>query len=150
VAPNRSTAGRAVLLPADAAIPLPYRESILMDVLELFPDIDLGPAPRNSGCRSPIGGRPSRRPQPAARPYRPPSATMRMLGGLRAQLRDGFDSIETSLRQLDQNVSRLGDTLASLSETADRSVVRLAALERAAGVIEAPAAPRVSRRRPMA
>jgi hypothetical protein len=120
-----------------------------MDTLELFSGIDLGNRPRNGGCSSPIGRRRLSRAQLALRPYRPPSATMMMLAGLRSQLRDGLTEIGIALKRIEGDVARTADSAADLAEAVDQLRVRTTALERAPGVIEAPIIPRHSRRRPL-
>jgi hypothetical protein len=122
----------------------------MADFAELFPGIDLGSTPRNGGCIAPRGRGSGRRPSPALRRYRPPSATLMMLAGIRAQLSDGFTGIKVTLRRIEEDVARNADTLAELSETIDHLRVRLTAVERHAGVRPVPEVPRHSRGRPLA
>jgi hypothetical protein len=121
----------------------------MADLAELFPGVDLGSAPRNGGCTAPIGRGQTRRAQPALRRYRPPSATMMMMAGLRQQLGDGLDAVKRTLTRIEGGVARNADSTADLAEAVDQLRVRITALERAAGVIEAPIIPRHSRRRPL-
>jgi hypothetical protein len=122
----------------------------MADLGEVFPGVDFGNAPGNGGCQSPIGSRRRGRPgQPALRRYRPPSATMMLLAGLRKQLGDGLDAVKRTLTRIEGDVARTADSAADLAEAVDHMRIRLTALERAAGVIEAPVIPRHSRRRPL-
>ena len=90
-----------------------------MDNPELFPGVNLGSAPANGACRSPVGRRHGRRPSPARHRYRPPSATQVMLAGIRALVGNGLADIRISLRRIENDVARNADALADLSETID-------------------------------
>jgi hypothetical protein len=119
------------------------------DLAELFPGIDLGSTPRNGGCTAPIGRKRGRRPQPALRRYRPPSATMMMLAGIRRQLDDGLTGLGQTLKRIEDDVTRTADSAADLAEAVDQLRVRITALERHAGIRPQPEVPRHSRRRPL-
>jgi hypothetical protein len=121
----------------------------MADLAELFPGVDLGSAPRNASCTAPIGRVRTRRAQPALRRYRPPSATMMMLAGLRQQLGDGLDAVKRTLTRIEGDVARDADSTADLAEAVDQLRVRLTALERDAGLRPQPEVPRHSRRRPL-
>jgi hypothetical protein len=121
----------------------------MADLAELFPGVDLGGVPSGGGCTAPIGHRRSRRAQPALRRYRPSSATMMMLAGLRTQLGDGLDSVKRTLTRIEGDVARTADSAADLTEAVDHMRIRLTALERHAGLRPQPEVPRHSRRRPL-
>ena len=121
----------------------------MADVAGLFPGADLGSAPTNGGGTSPIGRRRSRRARPALRPYRPPSATIMMLAGLRAQLRHGLTDIGIALKRIETDIVRTADSAADLAEAVDQLRVRITAIERTIGVVETPVIPRHTRRRPL-
>jgi hypothetical protein len=120
------------------------------DLGELFPGVNLGSGPVSGGCQSPLGRHRRRRPQPALRRYRPPSATLMMLAGIRTQLGDGFANIKAALRCIEDDVARNADTLADLAETVDHLRTRITALERHNGSRPPPEVPLHSRRRPLA
>jgi hypothetical protein len=121
----------------------------MADLAELFSGIDLGSVPRNGGCAAPVGRRRSRRAQPALRRFRPPSALMMMLAGLRQQLGDGLDAVKRTLTRIEGDVARTAGSAADLAEAVDQLRVRITALERHAGIRPQPEVPRHSRRRPL-
>jgi hypothetical protein len=115
------------------------------DLAELFPSIDLGSAPRNGGCATPIGRRRVYRP----RRFRAPSPMMTMLAQLRKQIGDGFVTIGFALKRIEGDTARNADSAAELAEAVDQLRVRITALERHGGSRPPPEVPRHSRRRPL-
>ena len=118
------------------------------DRLELFPpDVDFGDRPATGAIRL-LARRRLPRPHPALRPYRAPSATLMMLAGIRGQLDAGFRGLGRGLARIDSSLVRNIATTSELVELVERLLVRLTALERAAGLVEKPQTPRPSRRNP--
>ncbi|MGA8754886.1 MAG: hypothetical protein WB611_00930, partial [Stellaceae bacterium] len=106
--------------------------------------------PGDSGCQAPLGRRrPSPRPQPALRQYRPPSPTLVLLAQIRTQVCDDLGGIRQKLDRIDGGLARHADVVTELTGLVERLVIRVVALERAVGICEAPVAPRPNRRRPV-
>jgi hypothetical protein len=74
---------------------------------------------------------------------------MMMLASLRQQLGDGLDAVKRTLTRIEGDVARTADSTADLAEAVDQLRMRITALERAAGTIEAPVIPPHTRRRPL-
>jgi hypothetical protein len=118
-----------------------------MDTRELFSDFEVGDqASTGAGCRAPVGRRRVPRPQPAPRRYRAPSPTLRLLADIRRQQRDSFTDLVRGLDEVAAEVGRNTTVIATVIETLDQLRCRLVALERDAGLVEQPQAPRASRR----
>jgi hypothetical protein len=122
-----------------------------MDTLELFADLDLGRSPPGDGSSvSPIGRRDTtgrRRRQVRVRARRPSTAVV--LAELRALMRHEFGNLVVRLRRIERAIGVQGERRTSDSETLNRLLHKLTAVERQLGLIEPPKASRVSRRRPL-
>jgi hypothetical protein len=117
------------------------------DLLELFPDLDLGtPDADGSGCAAPIG----RRRMPRPRPYHPRRrvTTAQLLGELRALFTDELGGVRLSLQQIERHARCSAARQADAAEQLDLMRQRLVALERAVSVVEKPMAPHPTRRNP--
>lgn len=107
------------------------------DTRELFPNIDLGERPSERGCAKPIGRMRARQPKPRRVP-----AGILMLGELRRLMVDQHGELIAELRALHQQRRDHGELPAMVLR-------RLVNIERHLGLVETPAAPRVSSRRPV-
>jgi hypothetical protein len=107
--------------------------------------------PSDGACARPLGRRRrAPRPQPALRRFRPPSPTLQLLADIRREAIDGLASLRQRLDRIEAGLAGNAAATAALVDTMDQLRVRICALERSAGLIEQPAAPRASRRQPVA
>lgn len=110
-------------------------------LFELADDI---PASRGNGaCRAPIGRR--RAPRPRANRASPTPA---LLVEIRGMLQREFGELARRQREIERQVQQHGELRRADGETLARVLARLVAIERGVGLVEAPVAPRPSRRRP--
>jgi hypothetical protein len=118
--------------------------------LELFPDTDLGDRREpGGGCARPIGRRPNgqaRRPR-VIRARRPSTAAL--LAEVRSLLHHELGNVGLSLRRIERGGRMQLEFQEVTNDALERVLLRLVRLERAAGVVEQPAAPRTDRRRPL-
>ena len=118
---------------------------------ELFEDVYLGARPGSgNGCARPLGRvhTPRRRRGPAVRPRRPLTAAM--LAERRQLLHAELGNVTLSLRRIGHGARVQLGFQEITNDALERVMMRLVRLERAAGVVEAPQAPRTDRRRPLA
>jgi hypothetical protein len=114
---------------------------------DLFPtDIDLGQRRvSNGGCAEPIG----RQGRSRRRSYRAPTrpTTLAVLTDIRRLLNSDLPSLRQGQQQLQQGQLGAASLLSETNDLLQHLLGRVSKLERAAGIVEQPQAPRPARNR---
>jgi hypothetical protein len=115
---------------------------------ELFPNIDLGQRRSlNGGCAEPIGklqGR-SRRRSYRARPTTPRQTTLMVVVGIRQLFNSDLTTLRQGQQQLRQGQQAQSSMMSDTNDLLQHLLGRVSKLERAAGIVEQPQAPRPNR-----